>query len=172
MRIAGKICQILKDHVDAVFVVPGGGAMHLNDALGQSGLKVISMTSEGGAGFAAIGYAMAHGFAVCLVTSGPGALNAVAPCGAAWMDSVPVLFISGQCKTADLIGNSGLRTRGNQEINITKIIPDIVKLGFRPRRNQHWVNEVLPELIEMCQSTRPGPCWLDIPMDIQAEEIE
>src|SRR5512146_2796429 len=133
MRIAGKICQILKDHVDAVFVVPGGGAMHLNDALGQSGLKVISMTSEGGAGFAAIGYAMAHGFAVCLVTSGPGSLNAVAPCGAAWMDSVPVLFISGQCKTADLIGDSGLRTRGNQEVDVKAITKEIVKGGCQPK---------------------------------------
>src|SRR5512146_1282347 len=126
MRIADKIFQVLKDHVDAVFMVPGGGAMHLNDAVGQSGLKVVSMTSEGGAGFAAIGYAMVHGFGVCLVTSGPGALNAVAPCGAAWMDSAPVLFVSGQCKTSDLIGDSGLRTRGNQEVNITKIIPPIV----------------------------------------------
>ena len=118
MKTADAIFDILKDYTDTVFFVPGGQAMYLVDALGRSGLQHVSMTSEAGAGFAAIGYAMAHGLGVVLTTSGPGALDAVGACGAAWMDSVPVLFISGNARSDTLIGDTGLRTRGNQEVDI------------------------------------------------------
>src|SRR5512138_1628970 len=111
MKTSDAIFEILKQHVDTVFFVPGGGAMHLVDSLGKSGLKAVSCLHEQGAGFAAIGYAMSrNGLGVCLTTSGPGATNAVTPCAAAWMDSVPVLFISGQARSDSLIGDTGLRT--------------------------------------------------------------
>src|SRR5512147_1792056 len=99
MRLADAIFERLKAKTDTVFFVPGGGAMFLVDALGRSGLKHVSAIHEQGAGFMALGYAMATGrLGVCLTTSGPGVTNAMTACLAAWMESVPVLFISGQAR--------------------------------------------------------------------------
>ena len=85
MKTSDAIFDILKGYVDVVFFVPGGGAMHLVDSLGKSGLRHISALHEQGAGFMALGYAQQRkGLGVCLVTSGPGATNALTPCAAAW----------------------------------------------------------------------------------------
>src|SRR3972149_12218057 len=102
--------------------------MHLVDSLGKSGLQHISALHEQGAGFMALGYAQQRkGLGVCLVTSGPGATNALTPCAAAWMDSIPVLFVSGQAKSTPLIGDSGLRVRGVQEVDIISMVRPITK---------------------------------------------
>src|SRR5512139_507514 len=120
MRAADAIFDILKDYVDTVFFVPGGQAAFLVDALGRSGLRAVSMLHEQGAAFAACGYAQARGgLGVCLTTSGPGAVNALAGCAAAWMDSIPVLFISGQ---ANLHDDVNLRVRGVQSVDITNMV--------------------------------------------------
>src|SRR5512139_4102966 len=124
------IWQIVKQYTDTVYFVPGGGAAFLVDALGRSGLKHISALHEQGAGFMAIGHAMArNGLGVCLVTSGPGATNAITPCAAAWMDILPVLFISGQ---ANLNPNEDLRVRGVQSVDIVSIVKDIIKMAAQP----------------------------------------
>ena len=92
MKTSDAIFNVLKDYTDTVFYVPGGGAMYLVDSLGRSGLLSVACLHEQGAGYAAIGHAMMRkGLGVCLVTSGPGATNAITPCAGAWMDSVPVL---------------------------------------------------------------------------------
>src|SRR3989304_8858719 len=96
MRVADAIFERLKQETDTVFYLSGGLAADLVDALGYSSLKAVCCLHEQGAGFAAVAYAQHRGFGVCLTTSGPGATNAMTPCLAAWMDSVPVLFISGQ----------------------------------------------------------------------------
>ena len=90
--------------VDKVFYVSGGGAMHMNDSLGSNpGLEGVCMLHEQGASIAAEAYARIHeGYGVCLVTSGPGATNALTGLAGAYMDSIPVIFISGQVKRADL----------------------------------------------------------------------
>ncbi len=172
MRAADAIFDILKQYVDTVFFVPGGGAAFLVDALGRSGLKRVSCLHEQGAGFAAIGYAMARGgLGVCLVTSGPGATNAITPCAAAWMDSVPVLFISGQARSDGLIGDTGLRTRGVQEVDTIALVKPITKGLFRLVPQWEYNIKWAKRLAEICLSDRPGPCWLDVPLDVQAEEI-
>src|SRR5512139_1642178 len=114
MKVADKIWERVAQEVDTVFYLPGGGCGPLVDALGQSGLKAVACLHEQGAGYAAVGYAQHRGFGVCLVTSGPGATNAMTPCLAAWVDSVPVLFISGQVMVKWLAPH-GMRSRGTQE---------------------------------------------------------
>jgi acetolactate synthase-1/2/3 large subunit len=170
MRVADKIFSILSKHVDTVFFLPGGGAMHLVDALGQSSLNHVSCLHEQGAGFAAVGYAMARdGLGVCLTTSGPGATNSVTACAAAWTDSVPVLFISGQTKTSTLMNGTGLRSRGNQEVDIISMVKGITKVSKQVLTPQDAI-ETLEFMIKECLDGRFGPAWLDIPQDVQAME--
>jgi acetolactate synthase I/II/III large subunit len=155
--------------VECVFLVPGGGAMHLVDSLGRSGIPYVAMTSEQGAGYAAIGYAQATGkIGVCLTTSGPGATNAVTPCAAAWVDSVPVLFISGQSNSRTLA--NGQRSRGQQEITILPIVHGITK-SSREEGHGWQLMDWLRYAFKLCTEGRPGPCWLSVPLDLQAEEI-
>ena len=120
-RVADVIFEILKPHSDVVFMLPGGGAMYLVDALGQSGIPYVPMLHEQGAGMAACGYAGISGkLGVCLVTSGPGATNAITACAAAWCDSFPVLFISGQTSLNTF--NPKVRTSGVQSVNIVPML--------------------------------------------------
>lgn len=179
MKTSDAIFDILKRYTDTVFLVPGGGAMHLVDSLGSSGIRFVPCLHEQGAGYAAIGYALTRMgggttkgkcLGVCLVTSGPGATNALTPLAAAWMDSVPVLFISGQALSSTLVGGSGLRTRGVQEVDIIPIVRPITKDAYRPV-NGWAVPKALEAMIELCLDGRQGPCWLDVPLDVQAEEI-
>ena len=168
MRTVDAIFDILKQYTDTVFFVPGGGAAFLVDALGKSGLRHISALHEQGAGFMACGYAQYTGrLGVCLVTSGPGATNAITPCAAAWMDSLPVLFISGQ---SNLHPDERLRVRGVQAVDITKMVKPITKAAFIYNRDYCYIGDI-KHLIEDCFKGRPGPCWLDVPLNVQSEEI-
>jgi acetolactate synthase-1/2/3 large subunit len=161
--------EILAEHVDTVFYLPGGGCGPLVDALGLSSLKAVCCLHEQGAGYAAVGYAQLKGLGVCLTTSGPGSTNAVTPCLAAWLDSVPVVFISGQVMTrwASL---EGMRSRGTQEGPTEAIVRPITKKVHRAGYGQGAVN-ALVAMIETARQGRPGPVWLDVPQDVQGEEV-
>lgn len=170
-RLADAIFQRLKIETDAIFFVPGGGAMFLVDALGRSGIPSISAIHEQGAGAMALGYAMATGkLGVCLTTSGPGATNAITPCLAAWTDSVPVLFISGQSRSNTLAGISGRRSQGIQEGPIIDMVGPITKLA-RELTHHSQAIRILESAIYLAKERRPGPSWISIPQDIQAQEI-
>lgn len=170
MRVADAIFQRLSAVTDTVFFVPGGGAMYLIDALGRSWLKHVSMIHEQGAGIAAIGYAMAgERLGVCLTTSGPGATNATTACLAAWTDSVPVLFISGQART-EQINNSKARSKGLQYVDIIRMVKPITKKAYETQGN-HDCLLALEDMITTCMSGRRGPCWLSIPQDVQGMTI-
>jgi acetolactate synthase-1/2/3 large subunit len=167
MRVADAILERLKQETDTVFFVPGGGSMFLVDALGRSGLRAVSAIHEQGAGAMALGYAMASGrLGVCLTTSGPGATNALTACLAAWTDSVPVLFISGQARSDTLVGDSKLRSRGLQEAPIIPMARPICKMASEPPGAQSAL-AYLEVAIGRCLADRPGPCWLSVPQDIQ-----
>lgn len=173
MKTSDAIFAELSRYVDTVFFVPGGGAMHLVDSLGRSGLRRVSALHEQGAALMACGYAQyRNGLGVCLTTTGPGATNAITGCAAAWMDSLPVLFISGQARSDSLIGETNLRTRGVQEIDIIGLVYTITKHAERwyPGRGEHNLM-ALRRMIMRCLDGRPGPCWLDVPLDVQAEEV-
>jgi acetolactate synthase-1/2/3 large subunit len=165
MRIADWIFAKLKEEVDTVFYLPGGGCGVLVDALGQSGLRAVACLHEQGAGYAALGYAQHHGFGVCLVTSGPGATNAITPCLAAWVDSVPVMFISGQVML-EQIATPGMRCKGPQEAPTIEMVTPITKLAALVRGERsakHWVEQG----IYQARVRRKGPVWLDVPLDVQ-----
>jgi acetolactate synthase-1/2/3 large subunit len=174
MRVADYLMSIISNSdVRDVFFLPGGGAMHLNNALLRNkSLRAISMLHEQGAAIAAEGYARTSGkFGVCMVTSGPGATNAITGLAGAWLESTPVLVISGQVKRADLKGSSGLRQLGTQELDIVSIVQSISKYAVcltDPTR----VRYELEKALHLMRSGRPGPVWIDVPLDVQATEIE
>ena len=125
MKVSDYVIDfVAKLGVDKVFCVTGGGAMHLNNSLGMSeDVEGVFMLHEQGASIAAEAYArIRNGFGVCLVTSGPGATNAITGLCGAYMDSIPVIFISGQAKTADLVGDQNIRQFGIQEVNIISMV--------------------------------------------------
>lgn len=147
--------------------------MFLVDALGHSGIQHVSAIHEQGAGMMAVGYAMVtERLGVCLVTSGPGVTNAMTACYAAWVESVPVLFISGQARTETLVGETGLRTRGIQEIDTVSLVTPITKARFEITNEGMDLPMLdLDICIDQCMKGRQGPCWLSVPQDIQGMEI-
>jgi len=176
MRVADYIFKTLADKgVTHTFLVTGGGAMHLNDALGrETRIKYVCNLHEQACAMSAEGYARVSGKpGVICVTTGPGGTNALTGVMGAWLDSVPMIIISGQIKRATMITacpELKLRQLGDQEYNIIDAVRPMTKFA----KTVMSVEEV-PEAIEtawqICQSGRPGPVWIDVPLDIQAAEI-
>ena len=173
VRLADYVMQYLADKgVKHVFYLPGGGAMYLVDALGlNKDLTGIRCLHEQVAGVAADVYAQIKGLGVCLVTSGPGATNAITACAAAWTDSCPTVFISGQVRRDQLIGNTGLRMHGIQEVDIIPMVCPITKYAMRVM-NPEYIKIALDRAVFSAMTGRRGPAWLDIPQDVQAAEID
>ena len=154
-----------------MFVVVGGGSMHLNDSLGKGAVEYTCMMHEQGAALAAQAYGhITNQLGVCMVTTGPGATNAITGCLAAWMDSTPVLFISGQVQTTQLMGTSGLRYKGVQECDIVSMVSPITKYAVTVT-DPAKIKLVLGEAVHAATTGRKGPVWVDIPLDIQAAEV-
>ncbi len=175
-RVADYIADYLVEHnVTRLFEVVGGGAMHLNDAFGhKDGLQVIYHHHEQAAAIAAEAYARMHNqmAAVC-VTSGPGATNAITGCLCAYMGSIPMILFSGQVRYPITVRGMGLdlRTNGEQEYDICRSAAGMTKfceMVSDPAR----IRYVLEKACFLAKAGRPGPVWLDIPLDIQAAVIE
>lgn len=174
VKISDYIMQFIADlGVDKVFYITGGGAMHLNDSLGRNEqLEGVCMMHEQGAAIAAEAYARIHeGYGVCLVTSGPGGTNALTGLAGAYIDSIPVIFISGQVKRADLIGNQGIRQFGIQEVDIISMAKPYAKYAVQIQQPED-IRYELEKAAAVAVNGRPGPVWLDIPLDIQAMQME
>lgn len=159
--------------VKEVFAVSGGGAMHLVDSLGMNkDLNYIATHHEQAAAMAAEGYARISGKpGVALVTSGPGGTNTITGVCGAWIDSIPTIFISGQVTSDTLIGNTGLRQFGIQEINIVDLVRPITKYAVTVT-DPTQIKYHLQKAVCLATSGRPGPVWLDIPLDIQSKFID
>ena len=176
MRIADYIWKFLADKgVRHVFLVTGGGAMHLNDALGrETRIKYVCNLHEQACAMAAEGYARMSGMpGVVSVTTGPGGTNALTGVMGAWLDSVPMIVVSGQIKRATMITSCPhlkLRQLGDQEYNIVDAACPMVKMA-KTVMSVEEVPAVMAEAWELCQSGRPGPVWIDVPLDIQAAEL-
>lgn len=176
MRVADYIFKRLADSgVTHVFMVSGGGAMHLNDALRQEKrIKPICCHHEQACAMAAEGYSRVTGqMAVVCVTSGPGGTNATTGVLGQFTDSIPVLYLSGQVKhetTLDSVPNSGLRQLGDQEADIISIVKPITKYAKMVTDPQSIQHELAKAMLEAV-SGRPGPVWLDIPMNVQGAEL-
>lgn len=156
-----------------VFMLSGGGAMHLNDSFGSTtGLEYVCTLHEQAAAIAAEAYArVSENIGVALVTTGPGGTNAVTGVAAAWLDSTPCLFLSGQVKRADISAGSELRQLGVQEIDIVAIVEPITKYSVTVTDPQS-IRFHLEKAVYLAKSGRPGPVWIDIPLDVQAAQIE
>jgi acetolactate synthase-1/2/3 large subunit len=173
-RVADYIFNAVADlGVKDVFLLPGGGAMHLVDALGQcERLNFIPTHHEQAAAIAAEAYSRVNEtIGVALVTTGPGATNALTAVAGAWIESVPLLIISGQVKRADMKGDSGVRQMGPQEVDIVSMVKPITKYAVTVDEPEK-IEEYLTTAIEQATSGRKGPVWLDVPLDVQASLIE
>ncbi len=164
--------RLKQEGVRHVFELTGGGAMHLNDSLGTSGIEYICVNHEQAAAFAAESYGKFTGdIGVCLVTTGPGGTNAMTGVAAAWVDSTPMLVLSGQVKRADLVGTSGVRQMGVQEIDVVAMARPITKLALTVLEPND-IRYHLESALWLARSGRPGPVWLDIPIDVQGAMID
>lgn len=174
MKLSDYVIELVhRLGVKHVFMLAGGGNMHLVDSLGRSrGLEYVCCLHEQACAFAAEAYAeYSGGLGVVLVTTGPGGTNAVTGVAAAWIESAACLFISGQAKRSDLIGSRGVRSMGQQEVDIVSVVRPITKYAttiLDPRR----IRFELEKAVHLATSGRPGPAWLDIPLDVQGSAID
>jgi acetolactate synthase I/II/III large subunit len=167
MRAVDAIIRCLKaEGVDVVFGYPGGANLPTYDALYDGGIKHVLVRHEAGGGHAAEGYAKASGrVGVCFATSGPGATNIVTPLTDAMMDSVPVIFFTGQVRT-DLLGTDGF-----QEADTFGITMPIVKHSFMIQHPLE-IPRVVHEAFHIARTGRPGPVLIDMPVDLTRVEID
>jgi len=172
MTVSDAIIEYLEGiGIEHVFTVSGGGSIWLCDSLARSKIKYICNHHEQACGYAAEAYARIKGLGVCIVTSGPGGTNAVSAVASAWLDHVPVLFISGQSFLRQTInGHPGLRQLGLQEINIVDIVRPITKYAAMIEYAAE-VPERLRQAVKQATTGRPGPVWVDIPGDIQNARV-
>ena len=176
MRVADYIFKFLADRgTEHVFLVTGGGAMFLNDAAGrEKRLKYICNLHEQACAISAEGYARVTGKpGVICVTTGPGGTNAVTGVAGAWLDSIPMIIISGQIKRETCMASYpelNLRQLGDQELNIVDVVKPITKYAVMVREPEDIKYE-LEKAYTLAVSGRPGPVWLDIPLDIQSAEL-
>ena len=162
-----------KKGISDIFAISGGGAMHLIDSIGKNKkLNYISAHHEQASAMAAEGYSRIKGLpGVCVVTSGPGGTNTSTGVVGAWIDSIPMLVISGQVTTDTLSRGTGLRQFGIQECDNIKYVQDYTKYAVTitdPKTIKYHLERAYYEATH----GRCGPVWLDIPLDVQGQIIE
>ncbi len=176
IKVADYVAQTLvKYGIGDVFLVTGGGAMHLNDAFGRcEGLDYTCCHHEQACAMAAESYyRLTNRLAAVNVTTGPGGTNAITGVYGAWTDSIGMIVISGQVKWETVVRSTGLPLRqlGDQEIDIVKLVEPITKYAVMVSDPQS-IRYHLERALYLATSGRPGPCWLDIPMNIQGAKID
>jgi acetolactate synthase-1/2/3 large subunit len=175
--LATYLADLLAGHgLRHAFVVTGGGAMFLNDALcHQASLAPVFFHHEQAAAMAAEAYARIAGMPPVLnVTTGPGGINAINGVFGAWTDSVPMIVISGQVKRATCLATmpvAGLRQLGDQEGSIIPMVRGITKYAAVVEHAEDIAWHV-DQALHLARSGRPGPVWLDVPIDVQSAPID
>ncbi len=173
MKLSDYVFRFIAGHgVKHVFMVPGGGAMHLNDSLGRcKDLEYVCNLHEQACAIAAEAYArVTNNLGVALVTTGPGGTNAITGVAGAWLESTPVLILSGQVKRVDRKGDLGVRQLGSQELDIVTIVKSITKYAVTVT-DPATIRYHLEKAVALASSGRKGPVWIDIPLDVQAATI-
>lgn len=176
IKLSNYVAQFLVEYgLSTVFTVTGGGAMHLNDALGhQDGLHCVYQHHEQACAIAGEAYARMHNqIGVVCVTTGPGGTNAITGVLGGWLDSIPMLVISGQVRYDTTARSTGLgiRAMGDQEFDICRAVDCMTKyceMVIDPLDIRYCLEKAL----YLAQTGRPGPCWLDIPLNVQGAVIE
>ncbi|MGD0335668.1 MAG: thiamine pyrophosphate-binding protein [Candidatus Omnitrophota bacterium] len=177
IKVTDYIAKRLADSgIRHIFMLTGGGAMHLNNSLGKDKyLKCVFNHHEQACAIAAEGYArISAKLGVVNVTSGPGGLNTLTGVMGQWTDSVPVLYISGQVKLETSISSCpdiGLRQLGDQEVDIVNIVKPITKFAIMVK-NPNEIKRILDKAIYIATHGRPGPVWIDLPLDVQGAVVD
>ncbi len=175
VRVADYLIARLADiGLRDVFFLPGGGAMYLDDALAcQKRLNAVACHHEQACGIAAEanGRTNVAGFGVALVTSGPGATNVLTPVAGAWIESLPLLVISGQVKRPDALRGRPLRQSGVQEVDVVAMVKPVTKYAVTIPSPED-ARRCFEEAIWHMKNGRAGPVWLDVPLDVQAAPID
>jgi len=178
IKVSDYIFEYLyqKYGIDTVFLVTGGGSMHLNDSIGKNtNMNYVCNHHEQASAIAAEGYYRASGkICVTNVTTGPGGTNAITGVLGQWTDSIPALYISGQVKQSTTLSacfELELRQLGDQEVNIVDIVKPITKFAAMITNPQD-IKYNLEKAMYLAMHGRPGPVWLDIPLDVQAALID
>jgi len=153
-----------------IFLLPGGGNMFLIDAVAKSKkIEGIPCHHEQAAAIAAEAYSrVSDNVGVAIVTSGPGSTNAITGLLGAWIESVPLIIISGQVKTSDIDKNVNLRQQGVQGAEILKIVKNITKFSVSLTKKTDF-KKILTKCINIAKNKRKGPVWIEVPLDIQAQ---
>lgn len=159
--------------VKHIFLLPGGGCMHLVDSVGKCpDIEYICNLHEQACAIASEAYGQyTNNLGVTLVTTGPGGTNTITGVAGAWLDSTPCLFLSGQVKRADIKGNLGIRQLGFQEIDIVQLVDSLTKYAVTVT-DPNSIRYHLEKAVYLAKTGRPGPVWIDIPLDVQATQIE
>jgi len=174
IKLSDYIMQFLVARgVRQVFMLPGGGAMHLDDSLGRcQELKYTCFFHEQALAVAAEAYGQHTNFpGVGIVTSGPGSTNTITGVAAAYIDSTPTFFLSGQAKRSDLMHGTGVRQMGSQEVDIVSMVSCITKYAVTVLEPNE-IRYHLEKAWHLATTGRMGPVWLDIPLDVQAAMID
>ena len=176
IKVSNYIAQkLVEEGISHVFSVTGGGAMHLNDGLGhQKGLHCVYNHHEQACAIAAECYArIENRIAAVCVTTGPGGTNAITGVVGGWLDSIPMLILSGQVRydTTARWSGVGIRALGDQEFDICQAVECMTKY-CEMVTDPHRIRYCLEKALYLARSGRPGPCWLDIPMNVQGAFVE
>ena len=175
MNVADYISSFLKKNkINKVFMLTGYGAMYLNDAIKKANIKYYATRNEATAPIMAEAYSRVTGkIGVACVTAGPGATNAIPGLAEAYVDSAPIIVISGQVdfkQTTNSTKLKNIRTFGTAEIDIIPIVKPLTKY-CEILKNPNDVEYVFKKAIDIAQSGRPGPVWIDIPLNVQRAKI-
>lgn len=174
IKVSDYIIKFLENEgVKHVFMFTGGMTMHINDSIGYATkLKPICMLHEQGCTFAAESYArITNNLGVVTATCGPGATNTLTGVACSWIESTPLLVITGQCKRADIARDPELRQLGVQEVRITEMAKPVTKYTT-VIENPQTIRYELEKAVYMAREGRPGPVLLDIPVDVQACQVK
>jgi len=172
IKISDYVMSFLENKgIKHIFLLSGGGCIHLVDAVGSSNLKYICNLHEQGAAIAAEAYAQyTNQPSALLVTTGPGGTNTLTGVASAWLDSVPMFVLSGQVSRKDMKGTKGVRQIGFQELDLVEIVEPITKYAVTVMEPSN-IRYELEKAYHIANTGRRGPVWVDIPLDVQSSYV-
>ena len=173
IKLSDYVVRFLEDRgIKHIFMLSGGGCLHLVDSVGKSNLKYVCNLHEQAVAIAGEAYAQyTNKPSVCLVTTGPGGTNTITGVASAWLDSIPMIMISGQVQSKDMKGLRRVRQIGFQEIDIVSIVKPITKYA-QIVKDPNMIKVILETAYRKASTGRQGPVWIDIPLDVQAAMID
>jgi acetolactate synthase-1/2/3 large subunit len=173
MKVSDIVIEFLESKkISHVFTVSGGGCIHLIDSLGNAkNLDYVCVHHEQSAAMAAEGYArLKQDVGACIITTGPGGTNTLTGVLGCWLDSVPTIFISGQVSLSQISEGTGCRQIGDQEFDIISTVSPMTKYAVMIKDKKDILYE-LEKSYQIATTNRPGPVWIDIPLDIQGANV-